>query len=58
MPSYGEQSPLAYQTAAVSDEELSLLLQGPCGQDEPTETHDDAVTMLESEAGQRLTAFL
>ena len=36
MPSYGEQSLLAYQTAAVFDEEL--LLQGH-GQDEPTEGH-------------------
>ena len=53
MPGYGEQSPLAYQTVAMSDKEL--LLQGPCGQDEPTEGPDDAVMLLESEAGQHLT---
>ena len=43
MPSYGEQSPLAYRIAAVSDEELLLQgNQGPRGQDEPREGHVDA----------------
>ena len=57
MPSYDEQIPLLYQTAAAAVSDKELLLQGPRGQDQPPEGHGYTMTMLQLEAGQRLTAF-